>query len=613
MNADKNTNNFSVIPDFLAHNVKAYSDRPAYRQFFASSKTWESLTWKDFDERVKQWRRGLVGSGLQQGDHVAILMPNSFNSALADMSVLCSGMTPVPLHAVDTPASSGFILNNSESKLLIVPKALRWNAMLAAVSDYPNLKLVVTTGNDASEADQNSPVPVIGIDEWLEKYKNVELSDVKIDKDDLAAIVYTSGTTGKPKGVMLTHDNIVSNVLDCQNVFAFNCEDVFLSFLPFSHTFERTVTYYLAMQAGSEVAFARSVAKLAEDLLIVRPTVFISVPRVFEQFYSKIVAKFAQKGAFVKALLDQTEAIGWRKFCRANNLAVPSSSFTWLDNILWPSLNKKIASAVREAFGGRLRISVSGGAALNNALGHFFCSMGIPLLQGYGLTETSPVVCFNIPGRNNPVTVGIPLVRVQARLGEFDELQIKGPSVMKGYWKRPEATAEAFTEDGWFKTGDQADFSDAGRIRIKGRIKEIIVTSTGEKIPPNDLELAIQADPLFEQVMVYGEGRPFITALAVVNPEEWEKFAKSLEVDPIDPESLNRRDVRLAAIRRLKKAASHFPQYGVPRNIHLLKEPWTIDNGALTVTMKLKRNVICERYSEEIKELYETPQSKVGT
>lgn len=613
MSADTNTNDFKVIPDFLAHNLVAFPDRPAYRQFVAATQKWETLSWKQFNGIVEKWRRAIVGSGLKQGDHVAILMPNSFNSALADMSVLCSGMTPVPLHAVDTPASSGFILNNSESSLLIVPKALRWNAMLAAVKEFPSLKLVVTTGNDADEADKDSPVPVVNLDEWLEKFKDVELPAVKIDKDDLAAIVYTSGTTGKPKGVMLTHNNIVSNVLDCQRIFAFNCEDVFLSFLPFSHTFERTVTYYLAMQAGAEVAFARSVAKLGEDLLIVRPTVFISVPRVFEQIHSKIISKFTKKGSFVKALLDQTEAIGWRKFCRANGLAVPSSSFTWLDNILWPSLNKRIATAVRNVFGGRLRVTVSGGAALNNALGHFFCSMGLPLLQGYGLTETSPVVCFNNPGKNNPVTVGIPLTRVQARLGDFDELQIKGPSVMKGYWKRPEATAEAFTEDGWFKTGDQADFSDAGRIRIKGRIKEIIVTSTGEKIPPNDLELAIQADPLFEQVMVYGEGRPYITALAVVNPDEWNKFAVSLKVDPDDPESLNRRDVRLAAIRRLKKAAANFPQYGVPRNVQLLKDPWTIDNGALTVTMKLKRSVICERYSQEIKELYETQQSKVGT
>ena len=258
-----------------------------------------------------------------------------------------------------------------------------------------------------------------------------------------------------------------------------------------------------------------------------------------------------------------------------------------------------------------MRIAIAGGGALNNAIGRFYNAMGVELRQGYGLTETSPVISVNRENCNNPVTVGQPIPGLQIRLGDIEELQVKGPTVMKGYWKRPDATAEVFTEDGWFRTGDQADLSDAGRIRIKGRIKEIIVTSTGEKIPPTDMELAIQTDPLFEQVMVVGEARPFITALAVVNEAEWEKFAKEFNVDPSDDRMLMRRDIRMAALKRLKKAASRFPQYGIPRNIRLLKEHWTVDNGCLTVTMKLRRPIIREKLRAEIDELYTVPQNNV--
>ncbi|KAA3140524.1 long-chain fatty acid--CoA ligase, partial [Alistipes indistinctus] len=574
MTAD-NLNNMRVIPDLLAINEKVRPNKVAYRQFDDKSKTWISVTWKEFADMVRSWRKAFTASGLSKGDHAAVLLPNSITATACDLSILSQGMVPVPLHAVDTPSSSAFILNNSEAKILFVPRTLRWNAMLNAQKEYPYLKLVVTTGNDAEGASEDSPVPVVNLSDWLKQGENTDLKEVSIDPDDLAAIVYTSGTTGKPKGVMLTHDNVLSNVKSFSQVIDVGSDDVFLSFLPFSHTFERTVTFYFTLFLGAEVGFARSVLKLAEDLKIIRPTIFVAVPRVFEQFHSRIKASLQSKGSIAATLADQAEMIGWRRFCRRNGLAVPSSSASWLDSFIWPMLESRIVLPIRDVFGGRLRIAIAGGAALNNAIGRFYNAMGVELRQGYGLTETSPVISVNRENCNNPVTVGQPIPGLQIRLGDIEELQVKGPTVMKGYWKRPDATAEVFTEDGWFRTGDQADLSDAGRIRIKGRIKEIIVTSTGEKIPPTDMELAIQTDPLFEQVMVVGEARPFITALAVVNEAEWEKFAKEFNVDPSDDRMLMRRDIRMAALKRLKKAASRFPQYGIPRNIRLLKEHWT--------------------------------------
>ena len=578
MTAD-NLNNMRVIPDLLAINEKVRPNKVAYRQFDDKSKTWISVTWKEFADMVRSWRKAFTASGLSKGDHAAVLLPNSITATACDLSILSQGMVPVPLHAVDTPSSSAFILNNSEAKILFVPRTLRWNAMLNAQKEYPYLKLVVTTGNDAEGASEDSPVPVVNLSDWLKQGENTDLKEVSIDPDDLAAIVYTSGTTGKPKGVMLTHDNVLSNVKSFSQVIDVGSDDVFLSFLPFSHTFERTVTFYFTLFLGAEVGFARSVLKLAEDLKIIRPTIFVAVPRVFEQFHSRIKASLQSKGSIAATLADQAEMIGWRRFCRRNGLAVPSSSASWLDSFIWPMLESRIVLPIRDVFGGRLRIAIAGGAALNNAIGRFYNAMGVELRQGYGLTETSPVISVNRENCNNPVTVGQPIPGLQIRLGDIEELQVKGPTVMKGYWKRPDATAEVFTEDGWFRTGDQADLSDAGRIRIKGRIKEIIVTSTGEKIPPTDMELAIQTDPLFEQVMVVGEARPFITALAVVNEAEWEKFAKEFNVDPSDDRMLMRRDIRMAALKRLKKAASRFPQYGIPRNIRLLKDigPLTTD------------------------------------
>ena len=537
MTAD-NLNNMRVIPDLLAINEKVRPNKVAYRQFDDKSKTWISVTWKEFADMVRSWRKAFTASGLSKGDHAAVLLPNSITATACDLSILSQGMVPVPLHAVDTPSSSAFILNNSEAKILFVPRTLRWNAMLNAQKEYPYLKLVVTTGNDAEGASEDSPVPVVNLSDWLKQGENTDLKEVSIDPDDLAAIVYTSGTTGKPKGVMLTHDNVLSNVKSFSQVIDVGSDDVFLSFLPVSHTFERTVTFYFTLFLGAEVGFARSVLKLAEDLKIIRPTIFVAVPRVFEQFHSRIKASLQSKGSIAATLADQAEMIGWRRFCRRNGLAVPSSSASWLDSFIWPMLESRIVLPIRDVFGGRLRIAIAGGAALNNAIGRFYNAMGVELRQGYGLTETSPVISVNRENCNNPVTVGQPIPGLQIRLGDIEELQVKGPTVMKGYWKRPDATAEVFTEDGWFRTGDQADLSDAGRIRIKGRIKEIIVTSTGEKIPPTDMELAIQTDPLFEQVMVVGEARPFITALAVVNEAEWEKFAKEFNVDPSDDRML---------------------------------------------------------------------------
>jgi len=420
--------------------------------------------------------------------------------------------------------------------------------------------------------------------------------------DDLAALAYTSGTTGKPKGVMLTHENVVSNVKAVLQRVVPRESDVFLSFLPLSHAFERTAGYYVPIAAGCRVAFARSTKLLSEDLKTVRPTILISVPRIYERVFAQIEASL-EKSPVKSRLFEAAQAVGWRQFCRTQGLAAGSSMQAMLDACAWPLLNSLIAGKLQSQFGGRLHLAVSGGAPLPQQIARCFLGLGVPIAQGYGMTETSPVVAVNTLQENNPVTVGRPLPGVEVRIGENKELQVRGPSVMRGYWKREDDTAKAFI-DGWFRTGDQATI-EAGRVRILGRIKEIIVTSTGEKIAPADLELAIMADNSFDQAYAFGDNRQFISCAVVLTDAYWRQLTATLKLDPRDPASLHSSAARKAVDMRIRELTRNFPYYAQPRAVILSLEPWTIDNTLLTPTLKLKRNNLATHFAEEIEQIYQ--------
>ena len=499
--------------------------------------------------RVMEWRRAYVAMNLERGTRIGILMPNSIDHACADQAALANGLVPVPLHAIDTPGASAFILSDSRAKVLVTNKLTRWKQIKAAGGDLQDLTAVIITED---EVDDETGM-VRGLSEWLAAGTHVVELPEGPKEDDLAGIVYTSGTTGRPKGVMLTHGNIVSNVkatLEC--VFP-QVGDIFLSFLPLSHTFERTAGYYLALATGCTIAYNRSVLLLADDLKTIRPTVIISVPRVYERIFARVHDKLKKSRPAARYLFDWAVEIGWRDFCRRNHLPVEHTGRAWLDGLMRP-LVRKVSSTLLDQFGGRLRIAISGGAALSSKVARTFCGLGLPIIQGYGMTEASPIIAGNNRTLNQPNTVGKPFNNVEVRLGEGDEIQIKGPSITRGYWNRPDATADAFTEDGWFRTGDVGGFNELGLLSIKGRIKEIIVTSTGEKVPPADLEAAIETDPLFSQCYVIGENRPYLSLITVVNPDEWASFAKSCGVDPADPASLDNPSVKTAALKRAKTA-----------------------------------------------------------
>ncbi len=593
--------NFTTLPQLLVNSVERYGEREALRQFDKETKSWHSLSYAQLMVRVMEWRRAYAAMNLERGTRIGILMPNSIDHACADQAALANGLVPVPLHAIDTPGASAFILSDSRAKVLVTNKLTRWKQIKAAGGDLQDLTAVIITED---EVDDETGM-VRGLSEWLAAGTHVVELPEGPKEDDLAGIVYTSGTTGRPKGVMLTHGNIVSNVkatLEC--VFP-QVGDIFLSFLPLSHTFERTAGYYLALATGCTIAYNRSVLLLADDLKTIRPTVIISVPRVYERIFARVHDKLKKSRPAARYLFDWAVEIGWRDFCRRNHLPVEHTGRAWLDGLMRP-LVRKVSSTLLDQFGGKLRIAISGGAALSSKVARTFCSLGLPIIQGYGMTEASPIIAGNNRTLNQPNTVGKPFNNVEVRLGEGDEIQIKGPSITHGYWNRPDATADAFTEDGWFRTGDVGGFNELGLLSIKGRIKEIIVTSTGEKVPPADLEAAIETDPLFSQCYVIGENRPYLSLITVVNPDEWASFAKSCGVDPADPASLDNPSVKTAALKRAKTAAGEFPHYALPRAVVLTQEPWTIENGLITPTLKLKRGPLSKKFANVIAQLYAT-------
>ncbi|MES2090594.1 MAG: long-chain fatty acid--CoA ligase [Pseudomonadota bacterium] len=586
-----------TLSELFAWRVATTPQGEAYRFFDPATSQWCSWSWAEAGSQVARWRRALSAHRLEAGARVGILVPNGPDHVCMDLAALSLGLVPVPMHAVDNPDSIAYILNDSDAALLLVDSAQRWQSIAAVAMDLSHVQQVIVLESDASHPALDRVVPLAS---WLNTQGADDHVAAQVLPQSLAAIVYTSGTTGRPKGVMLTHDNVVSNIKSVLQRFEVAGDDVLLSFLPLSHTFERTVGYYLPITAGACVAYARSVALLQDDLQIVRPTVLVSVPRIYERIYAKVQETMHEQGPLGRTLLSWAERIGWQHFLASQGHAELSAA----ERLAWQGLRPLVAQRVLDAFGGRLRMAIAGGAPLSANVAHFFLGLGLHLLQGYGMTETSPVVSCNTPDDNDPASVGRPLPDVQVRIGENDELMIAGPAVMRGYWKRPQDTERVLQADGWLHSGDQAKLVD-GRLYIVGRIKDIIVTSTGEKIAPADIELAIQADPLFAQVLVVGEQRPFLSVLAVVDPSTWEREARAMGLDLDQPDVLHTAAAKQMALARITEQLKAFPSYATPKQVHLLMEPWTIDTGLMTPTLKLKRLALERRFAADIGALYE--------
>jgi long-chain acyl-CoA synthetase len=597
-----NPDRAQTLTGLLRERVAATPDKPAYRQFDSATETWKSFSWAEVASEIARWQAALIKEGLAPGDRVAVMLKNCVEWVVFDQAALGLGLVTVPLYLDDRPDNAAWVIDNAGARLLLVEGRFQHRKVAEIVATSKSLARVVSLTPPEKLADW-SPQFVLAAD-WLQAAEGTSIPERRITADMLASVVYTSGTTGRPKGVMLTHENMLWNAWYSSRCVELDADEVFLSFLPLSHTLERTGGYYLAMIAGSEVAYARSINHLAQDLQTVRPTVLISVPRIYERVYARIQDALAKKGRAAQILFRLAVDVGWRRFEYRQGRA------PWHPRLLlWPLLKKLVADGVVQKLGGRLKYAISGGAALPPEIARLFIGLGVPLLQGYGLTESGPVVAVNRPESNIPESIGRPLEGVEILVGKNDELLTRSRCVMRGYWDNPEATAAAIDGAGWLHTGDQVRIDAHGHLYIIGRIKDIIVLNNGEKVPPGDMESAITLDPLFDQVMVVGEGKPFLAVVVALNHDNWQEFCKAQRLDAARADILRDSHVHRMLLSRLAERLKDFPGYAQVRRAHFTLEPWTVENGLLTPTMKMKRARIAEHYEKELKALFQNLSS----
>jgi len=587
--ADPITNeDASTLDELFRERVRRNPEKVAYSQYDSTEQRWYGLTWSQMATQVERWQVALRDSNLVKGDRVAICYKNSIEWVIFDQAALRLGLVVVPLYTADRADNIAYVIADSRSKLVLFESQAIWQDVFDSDNDLSCVEtvLVFESGSENLEIVKN-------IGDWLpENGRHFERGINQAN--DMASIVYTSGTTGRPKGVMLSHKNMLSNAYAGMCSVAALPSDRLLSFLPLSHTLERTVAYYGSILCGASVTFNRSIPELADDLLAVRPSVLISVPRIFERVHNQIYQGLNDVSALKRSLFKRAIKTGWHLFERQQGRA------SWHPRLLFAGLlDKVVAQKIRAKLGGELRFAIVGGAPLSADVAKTFIALRIPLLQGYGLTESSPIVSVNTLAQNKPETIGLPLRGVEVKLSDNDELCIKGDNVMLGYWGLPEATRNTMQGD-WLRSGDRAAIDDQGFIRIIGRIKDILVLANGEKVPPPDIESAILRDPLFEQLMVIGEGKPYLAALVVVNQATWESLCQKTKLN----EDLASEAANKVILDRIAMQMTEFPGYAKIRKVHASSAEWTVESGLLTPTLKIKRPKIIEHFKAEIDSLY---------
>ncbi len=587
-----------TLDGLFSERVTRSPQKIAYRDYDTVTEQWRDYSWAEMARGVARWQAALAREELSPGDRVAIMCRNCPQWVIFEQAALGLGLVVVPLYTEDRAENAAYCIENAGVKLLIIEKPSQWEAFLPIQSQLNSLlRIVMITTANGTAATHHDP-RVVALDQWLPEHGE-QMLHINTNPDALATIIYTSGTTGRPKGVMLSHDNILSNTFASTQAVDVLPNDLFLSFLPLSHTFERTSGYYVPMMCGATVAYARSIQQLQEDLLTIRPTVLVSVPRIYERVYAGLRTKLSEGPTLARKLFYLAVSVGYSRFEQQQGRD------TWhFSHLLWPILEKLIARKLMDKLGGRLRIAMSGGAALSPEISRIFIGLGLPILQGYGMTESSPVVCVNRLDDNLPASIGRTIPGVEVKLGENNALLIRGPNVMLGYWNNPEATRAVISEDGWLNSGDIAKIDEQGRVTITGRLKDIIVTSTGEKVPPADMEAAILRDPIFEQVMVVGEGRSYLGALVVLSQRGLQTLAELCHLPPDPHQLINQESVDKILLDRIAQQIHEFPGYAKIFKVALIPEPWSVANEMLTPTLKLKRSKIAQRYQAEIENLY---------
>jgi len=597
---------FKTIPELYLHLADEFgpkSKRGIFQQKIDGK--YEEISYATFKEETDSLAFGLASLGVKRDDKVAIIAENRPEWVYTDMAILGLGAVDVPIYPISTSETIEFILNNSDAVGIVVSNQFHMNKVLKVRDKVKSLRFIIVLNEiDLSETtDVYLLKDIQNMGKEFEKENPNHFRDnIKLSReDDLCTLIYTSGTTGEPKGVMLTHKNIISNVMAVHEIIEVGTEDLFLSFLPLSHVFERMAGYYLPLTSGSQIAYAESIEKVASNLMEVKPTVMTAVPRLFERIYSKVRKGVDASPEKKQKIFNWAISVGEEyHISKKTENGVPIGL-----KLKHKLADKIVFGKIREKTGGNLRFFVSGGAALARELGVFFEAVGILILEGYGLTESSPVIAVNRPYNYKFGTVGHTMPGVEVKIATDGEILAYGPNIMSGYYKNTEET-EKTIKNGWLHTGDIGVFDAEGFLMITDRKKSLFKTTGGKYIAPTPIENLFLGSKYIDQFIIVGDRRMFITALIVPDFEALKEYADAHRITYKDPMELTQMK---QIYEMLEKDLGQFQRklagYEKVRKFTILEKPFTVEGGEMTPSLKLKRNVIESRYTELIDEMYD--------
>ena len=593
---------FKTIPEMFVKTVDRLKERSALHDKVDGK--WRPLTFEELAERVEWFASGLSVLGVKPGDKIAILSNNNSKWAISDYAIACLGAVSVTIYPTLMPTQTKFIVNHSNTKFIITENREQTDKILTFRDSCPKLTGIIVM-DDSTQGLEDvlsfSGIQKKGKHSISSSGFDLRKRAMSVKPDELLSLVYTSGTTGDPKGVMLTHRNMVSNVISGLEAIHADPTDRFLSFLPLSHCFERMVGHYAPFSAGCSIYYAEGIEKIADNMLEVKPTVMTSVPRFFEKMHTRVIEN-VEKGPVVKRKMFRWAMKAGQSYV---NYLERSERPPGLLRFKYGLADKLVFSKLKKRVGGSLRFFISGAAPLSENIGKFFAAANIPILEGYGLTETSPVISVNREELFRFGTVGLPLNGVSTRIADDGEILCRGKNVMKGYYQNPEATAEVIDADGWFHTGDIGIFDEKGYLKIVDRKKDLLVTSCGKNVAPATLECALKSSKYVEQALVIGNSRKFISALIVPAFPALEEWLKAENIEIEDHKKLIRNPRVLANYKEIcDRVNAGFSNFEKVKKFTLIPEEWTISNGALTPTLKVKRKVVEERYAKLIEDAY---------
>jgi len=591
------------IPAIFLERASKYGQRAALRH--KSQGKYADVTWQEAKEFVERAAYGLLSLGIEKGDRVAILSENRIEWAYADLAILSCGAINVPIYATDTKKEVEYILSNSDSKAAFLSSGLQLEKVLSAKNNLPSLRKVITfEGPPANEGTL-----VMKFSELLSSGENLKTAAPGlfmeringIQECGLASIIYTSGTTGQPKGVMLTHGNFISNCRACSQVVSINDSDTYLSFLPLSHVFERTAGYYAPIYCGATIAYAQTIDTVPEDIKEVKPTIVCAVPRFYEKVYAKIFDS-AIRSNFIKKNIFFWSIEAGKRYAQKK---IAKNTIGLSLRLLYLFATILVFNKLKKALGGKLRFFISGGAPLAKEIAEFFYAAGILILEGYGLTETSPVISVNRLDDFKFGTVGQPIPGVEVKIADDGEILTRGPHVMKGYYKNEDETCRTI-KDGWLYTGDIGILDEENFLTITDRKKELIVTAGGKNVAPQNIENLLKADRYIAQAMVYGDKKKYIVAIIVPNFDNLKRYADYKKIPFKDiTELVKDQRINDFVFRRISRRMADLASYEQIKKFVLLDRQFTQQAGELTPTLKLKRKYISEEYKDAIESMYE--------